>query len=359
MTASRARRSRALDERDFHAWLARRMTGPSRGLLPLGDDAAALSVPPGRVVVLSTDSLVEGTHFLRDSPAGRIGAAAANVSLSDIAAKGARPAALLIALIVPPGTPRRWAEDLARGADRAGAVGGAPLVGGDTKPGPTRTVVSTVLGWGRPDRLSARTGARPGDLLVTTGTVGRGGLAAHRFARTGQRSAAYRPMLAALLEVRPRVREGPVLAEFARAMLDTSDGLADSSWLLAEASGCRVSVDETALPLAPGLFLRRRNTAGTTRDRLLRGGLRTPRGGPTARGRSGRGGGTTGGGPAHDHRPHRTRCGGLAGGPGTAPPDAGGRVAPLRPAPHETALITVSSAKLDRVEPPHGHVSIK
>jgi len=263
MTASRARRSRALDERDFHAWLARRMTGPSRGLLPLGDDAAALSVRPGRVAVLSTDSLVEGTHFLRDSPAARIGAAAANVSLSDIAAKGAQPAALLIALIVPPGTPHRWAEDLARGADRAGAAAGAPLVGGDTKPGATRTVVSTVLGWGRPDRLGARTGARPGDILVTTGTVGRGGLAAYRLARAGPRSAAYRPVLAALLEVRPRVREGPVLAEFAHAMLDTSDGLADSSRLLAEASGCRVTVDENVLPLAPGLS----SAARTPRER--------------------------------------------------------------------------------------------
>ncbi|MCI4365400.1 MAG: thiamine-phosphate kinase [Thermoplasmata archaeon] len=254
MPRSRARRDAPLEEREFHSWLSRHLTGPSRGLLPVGDDAAALRVPRGRVAVLSTDSLVEGTHFLIESPAASVGAAAANVSLSDVAAKGAQPAALLLDLIVPVGTPRRWAEDLVRAADRAGASVGAPLVGGDTKPGPTRTVVSTVLGWGRPDRLVARGGARPGDVLVTTGTVGRGGLAAHRLGRTRSgRTSARKKALVGILDIRPRVREGLVLAEFAHAMLDTSDGLADASWLLAGASGCRTVVEEGLLPLALGL----------------------------------------------------------------------------------------------------------
>ncbi len=263
MTPSRARRAGTIDERDFHAWLGRQLTGPARGLLALGDDAAALRVPRGRVAVVSTDSLVEGTHFLSDSPPGRIGAAAANVSLSDVAAKGARPAALLLALIVPPGTPRRWAEDLVRGADRAGAAGGAPLVGGDTKPGPVRTVVSTVLGWGRADRLSPRSGARPGDILVTTGTVGRGGLAARRLSRSSKDTTSRRKALVDLLAIHPRVREGQELAKYAHALLDTSDGLADSSGLLAKASGCRVTVVEARLPLAPGL----RAVARTPADR--------------------------------------------------------------------------------------------
>jgi thiamine-monophosphate kinase len=263
MTPSRARRSGTLDERDFHAWLGRNLTGPARGLLPLGDDAAALRVPRGRVAVVSTDSLVEGTHFLPDSPPARIGAAAANVSLSDVAAKGARPAGLLLALIVPPGTPRRWAEDLVRGADRAGTAAGASLVGGDTKPGPVRTVVSTVLGWGRADRLSPRDGARPGDLLVTTGTVGRGGWAARQLTISRNGSRSRRKALVDLLTIHPRVREGPELAAYAHAMMDTSDGLADSTWLLAKASGCRLIVEEGRLPLAPRL----RSAARTPADR--------------------------------------------------------------------------------------------
>jgi thiamine-monophosphate kinase len=253
MTAPRGRRTAAIDEREFHDWLGRHLTGPARGLLPLGDDAAALRVPPGRVAVLSTDSLVEGTHFLPDSPPARIGAAAANVSLSDLAAKGAQPAGLLLAVIVPPGTHRAWVQALVRGADRAGAAGGAPLVGGDTKPGAVRAVVSTVLGWSRPDRLAPRTGAKPGDRLLTTGPVGRGGLAALRLAHAPRSSPKRRRALVDLLAVQPRLREGRALAEFAHAMLDTSDGLADASWLMARASGCRVTIEEDRLPFLSGL----------------------------------------------------------------------------------------------------------
>jgi len=267
MSSSRIRRATALDEREFHAWLARFLRGPGRGLLPMGDDAAALRVPPRRVAVLSTDALVEGTHFLPDSPPARIGAAAANVSLSDVAAKGAVPAALLLDLIVPPGTSRRWAQEIVRGADRAGRLGGAPLVGGDTKPGATRAVVSTVLGWGRPGHLAPRRGARPGDVLVTTGTVGRGGLAAHRLGRASPSPARRRTALVELLAVRPRVREGIALAPFAHAMLDTSDGLADASWILAEASRVAVTVEENLLPWAAAL----RTTATTARRRRALG----------------------------------------------------------------------------------------
>jgi thiamine-monophosphate kinase len=267
MRRAGARRTETLDEREFHSWLARHLTGPKRGLLPVGDDAAALRPPRGRVAVLSTDSLVEGTHFLPESPPALVGAAAANVSLSDVAAKGAEPAALLLDLIVPRNTPRQWAQQLVRAADRAGAAAGAPLVGGDTKPGPVRAVVSTVLAWGRSDRLAPRHGARPGDLLLTTGTVGRGGLAAHRLGRVGGPGAARRKAVFGLLDIRPRVREGPALAEFAHAMLDTSDGLADASWLLSKASACGVVVEESRLPLTAGLraaavpALRRRSLA--------------------------------------------------------------------------------------------------
>jgi thiamine-monophosphate kinase len=238
-------------EREFHAWLEAHLPAGRSGLLPLGDDAAALRPPPGTVAVLSTDALVEGTHFLADSPPGRVGAAAAAVSLSDVAAKGARPAAVVIATLVPPGSPVRWVRDALLGAERLAARYGAHVVGGDTKPSPVRSLVSTVVGWGRPGRLMPRTGARPGDRLVTTGEVGRGGLAAWGLAH-GPAPRSRR--LAALLEVRPRVAEGVALAGFAHAALDTSDGLADSAALLAAASGVRVEVDERTLPLARGLL---------------------------------------------------------------------------------------------------------
>jgi thiamine-monophosphate kinase len=241
-------RARALDERAFHRWLARTLPAGASGALPLGDDAAAVALPRGTVPVVTTDALVEGTHFLPRSPPGRIGSAASAVSLSDVAAKGASPLAVFLAVIVPRGTDRRWAEALVRGAERTAARFGAHLLGGDTKPGPVRTVVSTVVGAAPADRLVGRTGARAGDVLGTTGVVGRGGLAARQLAR--HRSG---PALAAMLRLEPRVREGVALAPYARAMLDTSDGLAESSRLLAEASRVRLVLDERRLPLAPGL----------------------------------------------------------------------------------------------------------
>jgi thiamine-monophosphate kinase len=209
--------------------------------------------------VLTTDSLVEGTHFLPDSSPARIGSAAVSVSLSDLAAKGARPAAVLLAVIVPPGTPQAWVQALALGAERTAARYSTSLVGGDTKPGPVRTVVSSALGWGRSRHLAPRSGARERDLLVTTGVVGRGGVAAA--ALPAPRPPTSRA-LASLLDVRPRVHEGQVLARWAHAMLDTSDGLAEATRLLAASSRVRAVVEEPRLPLAPGLRRLARSVAG-------------------------------------------------------------------------------------------------
>jgi thiamine-monophosphate kinase len=261
MVGRRASRSGSIDERRFHHWLARELPAGRSGLLPLGDDAAALRPPAGTVAVLSIDTLVEGTHFLRGSPPKVVGAAAAAVSLSDLAAKGAEPAALLLAVVLPSGTPQSWAESVTRGAERTAARFGMELVGGDTKPGPVRTVVSSVLGWGREGALAPRTGALVGDLLATTGTVGRGGEAA---ARLGSTKHPDRRALSAMLEVRPRVREGAALVRWAHAMLDTSDGLAEASRLLADASRVRVEVLEVRLPLVASL---RRSTLSTSERR--------------------------------------------------------------------------------------------
>lgn len=251
MTAPRRRTAPAvMDEREFHAWLARTLPSGAQGALPLGDDAAAVPLPAGSVAVVSTDSLVEGTHFRPNSPPRLIGRAATAVSLSDIAAKGAAPIGVFLAIVVPPGSPRAWARALVVGAEAEAARFGAHVLGGDTKPGPTRAVVSTVVGSARPAALVGRTGARPGDLLVTTGVVGRGGAAALALRLPG---AAGKRAVSELLRVSPRVGEGRALARYASAMLDTSDGLAESARLLAGASRVRLRVDERQLPIAPAL----------------------------------------------------------------------------------------------------------
>ena len=144
---------------------------------------------------------------------------------------------------------------------------GAHIVGGDTKPSPHPTVVGTLVGFAAASRLPPRSGARAGDRLVTTGSVGGGGLAYLRWRRRPSSPSAR----AGLLRIRPRIREGVALARWAHAMLDTSDGIADSARLLAEASGKRVVVDEDRLPIAAGL---RRAAASRTalRAHVFRGG---------------------------------------------------------------------------------------
>ncbi len=249
MPARSGARDPPVDERALHAWAAAHLRAGRTGLLPLGDDAAALVPPPGRVAVVSTDSLVEGTHFLARSPPAAVGAAAVAVSLSDVAAKGAQPAGVLLAVLVPPGSSSAWAREVVRGADAMARRHGALLVGGDTKPSKTRTLVSTVVGWGRASSLAPRSRARPGDLVAVTGVVGRGGVAAGALTEHG----ASRRTLSALLDVRPRVAEGVALAPEVDAMMDTSDGLAESSRLLAAASRVRVVIEEASLPLARGV----------------------------------------------------------------------------------------------------------
>jgi thiamine-monophosphate kinase len=245
-----ARARPTFSERGFHAWLSRTVGPSPHSVLPIGDDTSATPIGAGRVALLTTDALTEGTHFEAASRPRDIGRAAACASLSDIAAKGGRPVALLLDLLLPAATPERWARAVVEGASQAVRSHGAALVGGDTKPAARRAVVGTMLGIGRVDRLAPRSGARVGDVLVVTGEVGRGGWAGRRV-RAGLRPNATD--LRAMLDIRPRCREGPVLARWAHAMLDSSDGLAESARLLAVASGVEVTVDGARLPLVPGL----------------------------------------------------------------------------------------------------------
>ncbi len=260
---SRRARARPITERPFHRWLAAHLPPGRASRLPVGDDVAALPLGGKRVLLLTTDALSEGTHFRRASDPEAIGRACAAVSLSDLASKGGRPLAGVLDLLLPPGTPQRWAEAVVRGAERMGRRFGAPLVGGDTKAAAGRSVVGTYLGLGHADRLAPRHGAQPGDWVVVTGAVGAGGLAALAL---GSRRPA-RAELDALLTVRPRVAEGQRLVRFAHAMTDTSDGLAAAATLVAEASRRRLLIDEDWIPWDRGLTRRlgrgpRRTTVG-------------------------------------------------------------------------------------------------
>ncbi|HEV2165370.1 MAG TPA: thiamine-phosphate kinase [Thermoplasmata archaeon] len=228
----------------------------------MGDDVAALRW--GSVTaLLTTDALSEGTHFLARSPAEWVGRAAVAASFSDLASKGGVPVAVLLDLLLPPTTPERWARSVVLGAERFAANSGCHVVGGDTKASEGRCVVGTVVGLATTPRLPRRDAARPGDVLIVTGTVGRGGAAARAYFT---RRRPTRSDLVDLLRIDPRLREGRAIAPHARAMIDTSDGLADAAHRLARASGVRIVVEEGEIPWDAGL-------AGTAsmEERLLWG----------------------------------------------------------------------------------------
>jgi thiamine-monophosphate kinase len=240
MPTTRGRhRPSPLSERAFHKWVRTHLPAGRGGLLPIGDDAAALPVGKSRAVLLSSDALIEDVHFRRSTPASVIGEASTAVNLSDIAAKGGRPAAMLIDLLAPPGTPTSWARSVLQGAERMAARFDCHVVGGDTKPSATRTVVGVSVGWVGRQPIPTRAGARPGDAVATTGFVGFGG--------------AYRSDVTASLRVVPRIPEGRILGPVVHAMTDTSDGVADATHLIAEASHQKIVLVAERIPFHPRL----------------------------------------------------------------------------------------------------------
>jgi thiamine-monophosphate kinase len=186
-------------------------------------------------LVVTQDALVEGIHFRLDWLGFReLGYRAAAVNLSDLAAAGAEPLALVVSLAAPGSTELDEILELYEGLGETGA----PVVGGDTSEAERLYLSVTALG--RSARIPGRSGAQPGDVLVVTGPLGAAG-AAFRAGRY------VRPPL--------RLEEGTELARTAHAMLDLSDGLAVDARRIAERSGCRLVVELERVPLAAGANL--------------------------------------------------------------------------------------------------------
>jgi thiamine-monophosphate kinase len=201
----------------------------SRGLVRgIEHDAALLE---GGIVV-TQDALVEGVHFRLDWITWReLGFRAAAVNLSDLAASGAEPEALVVTLALPGETRVEDVVELYEGIAEAGVA----VVGGDT----TRadSVVLLVTALGRSERVPGRAGAVPGDTIVVTGPLGASGAAFRR-------GSYVRPPL--------RLEEGRELARTAHALMDVSDGLAADAARIAERSGVRIEIDLERVPVAAG-----------------------------------------------------------------------------------------------------------
>ena len=230
-------------------------------LLGVGDDGALIAPTPGRELVVSTDMLVEGTHFLADTGAEALGWKCLAVNISDMAAMGAQPRWAMLGITVPPAPTFEWLDDFARGFFACADEFGVDLIGGDTTRGP-RAICVTILGEVAAGRALRRSGAGTGDSIWISGRPGRAALGlAHLQGRTVLREPQLADCLAALHRPQPRVELGLALPGLATAAIDVSDGLlADLGHILEQSA------------VAARLQIPQLTAAGLERDCLLAGG---------------------------------------------------------------------------------------
>jgi thiamine-monophosphate kinase len=250
-------------ERALVARIQARLAQPSWVIRGPGDDAAVIKPERGAFDVVTTDALVDGVHFdPRFVPYDAIGYRALSVNLSDLAAMGAKPRAVLLSLALPASLDVESFDRMVEGFVALADDHGVALVGGNitSTPGPLMLDV-TAIGAARPRTVLTRDGARPGDDVYVTGRVGdaSAGLQALRLAseRGVPPAADAREAIERYLRPEPRVRIGVLLGRnrAASSCMDLSDGLADAIRQIADASGVGVRVDGSAVPVSP--FVRR------------------------------------------------------------------------------------------------------
>jgi thiamine-monophosphate kinase len=226
------------------------------GAFGLKDDAALVPAREGHELVVTTDAISEGTDFFAGDPPATIAQKALRVNLSDLAAKGAEPACYLLNLSLPRNVREDWLADFAAGLRIDQREFGISLLGGDTgaTEGPL-TIAVTAFGFVPRGRMVRRSGARAGDHVYVTGTIGEAGAGLAIFRRPEQGAAdAGREQLKARYRVPlPPVSFAPRLRDIAHAAIDVSDGLMADLGHLAAASGVRIVVEGERVPLSASL----------------------------------------------------------------------------------------------------------
>ena len=218
------------------------------GALALTDDAAFVMPEPGKVLVVSTDTIVEGVHFLPGTPAGSVAMKLARVSLSDLAAKGAKPFAALLNAVLPRARDAAWIVAFSDGLKQDFDRFGLALIGGDTVSTPGPLCLSlTVLGWADTGRTPHRSGALIDDDVWVSGAIGDGG-AGLLVARGGSGSA-Y--LLDRYRHPQPRLALGAAIAGLVTAAMDVSDGLIQDLGHICKASGLGAEIAAGSIPLSP------------------------------------------------------------------------------------------------------------
>lgn len=231
--------------------IARHFTRPTpNAVLGVGDDCAIVAPRAGCELLVSSDMLVAGTHFLPDTDPARLGWKTAAVNISDIAAMGGTPRWITLALSLP-GVDEAWIAALAQGFADCCAAFDVDWIGGDTTRGPLN-LCATVFGEVPAGQAIRRSGALPGDDIWVSGQPGLAALGLRHLLDATPLAGDWRaPCIDALERPQPRVALGQSLLGMAHAMLDVSDGLAGDLGHILDASGCGAVLDDAALPLGP------------------------------------------------------------------------------------------------------------
>ena len=207
--------------------------------LGVGDDSALLTPPPHHQLVICADTLVAGRHFPLDTSAHAIGWKSVAVNLSDIAAMGAKPHSILLALSLPQ-IDHDWLKGFSQGLYDCCDQFGVRLIGGDTTQSPHLTLSVTALGWIETGKSVLRSGAQVNDLVVVSGTIGD---AAYGLQHLGH------PLQQRLDYPTPRCELGTILKGLASSMIDVSDGLAQDLGHILKASNVGAKIDLSRLPI--------------------------------------------------------------------------------------------------------------
>jgi thiamine-monophosphate kinase len=218
----------------------------------IGDDCAVIDIPDGMRLVTSVDTLVENTHFYLDAPPNQIGYRAVVTALSDLAAMGAQPIAVTLALTLPEGDDT-WLHQFSLGLAEALDSEKVELIGGDTTQGPL-TITVQVFGVVPPNKMLTRQGAKVGDKIYVSGPLGDAAAALTVMNGDWPGAREYREyLLTRFYRPTPRIDLGLQLLDIASAAIDISDGLLADAAHIGKASGVKLDIDTSKVPLSPAL----------------------------------------------------------------------------------------------------------
>ncbi|MGD2117282.1 MAG: thiamine-phosphate kinase [Chromatiales bacterium] len=217
-------------------------------VLGIGDDCALLQPPAGKLLAVSSDTLVEGVHFFPGCDAHALGHKALAVNLSDLAAMGAEPAWVSLALTLPEAD-ENWLSAFAAGFRQLAEQHHVQLVGGDTTRGPL-SISITIQGFVAPDKVLRRSGAQIGDLVCVTGQLGGAALAVELINAGMSLPDDIQQKLDYPV---PRIAAGQQLAQHATAAIDVSDGLLADLGHILQASGAAAELSAAAMPMLPAV----------------------------------------------------------------------------------------------------------